>query len=346
MDGAVLLLSVVACCALIMAFMSQFISPGERWIFSTMGLLAPTLYVVNVVLALYWIIRWSWRIAIPIMIVLAIGANRVTLIVKMPLSKEYNTQSYRNTVKIMSFNMHGMRDDKLVRTTDQIVDYIIEESPDIICAQEVSDKLLYEPLNTRRKYHKYIYGSLGIYSRYPIINSRECFDSKDWYSGSSAYADVVIKGDTIRIFNNHLHSTRITKSDNKYLTSSMIVRDSNRTEHISNIVSRLQNNSVERSEQARLLRAEIERSPYRVIVCGDFNETPISYTYNTISKGLKDAFQVCGNNYSYTYRGFYNMLRIDYILMSPSITPLSYWVDESILLSDHLPIVVRVQINK
>ena len=66
-----------------------------------------------------------------------------------------------------------------------------------------------------------------------------------------------------------------------------------------------------------------------MIVCGDFNDTPISYTYRTMSRDLNDAFRKVGRGYSHTYRGFFNMLRIDYVLCSDEFAPLSYEVIDS-----------------
>mgnify|MGYP000783241517 FL=1 len=79
----------------------------------------------------------------------------------------------------------------------------------------------------------------------------------------------------------------------------------------------------------------------RRIVCGDFNDTPMSYVYRTMARGLRDAFRECGSGYSHTFRGFYNTLRIDYVL-SGGFEPLSYEV-LPVDYSDHHPVVVRLR---
>ncbi len=81
-----------------------------------------------------------------------------------------------------------------------------------------------------------------------------------------------------------------------------------------------------------------------VIVCGDFNDTPMSYVYRTMAKGLNDAFSRSGSGYSHTFRGFFNTLRIDYVLCSDSFEPISYEVP-AVDYSDHLPVVVRLKKN-
>ena len=44
---------------------------------------------------------------------------------------------------------------------------------------------------------------------------------------------------------------------------------------------------------------------------------------------MTDAFREVGRGYSHTYRGFFDMLRIDYVLCSDHFAPLSYEVVDS-----------------
>ncbi len=67
----------------------------------------------------------------------------------------------------------------------------------------------------------------------------------------------------------------------------------------------------------------------------------MSYVYRTMARGLRDAFRECGSGYSHTFRGFYNTLRIDYVL-SGGFEPLSYEV-LPVDYSDHHPVVVRLR---
>ena len=107
------------------------------------------------------------------------------------------------------------------------------------------------------------------------------------------------------------------------------------------MTERLYENSCTRSRQANIIREQIEQSPYPVIVCGDFNDVPMSYTYRTLASKLNDSFSEMGNGYSYTFCGFFDLLRIDYILSSKQFRTLSYEV-LPIKLSDHYPVMARV----
>ena len=91
-----------------------------------------------------------------------------------------------------------------------------------------------------------------------------------------------------------------------------------------NIIKKLRNAFKKRSAQAEKVAESIRQSPYPVIVCGDFNDTPASYTYQEISNDLIDSFEEKGKGTGSTYVGRFPWLRIDYILHSPSIQTLEY----------------------
>lgn len=83
---------------------------------------------------------------------------------------------------------------------------------------------------------------------------------------------------------------------------------------------------MKRAEQARQVHAIVQSTRSPLILCGDFNDTPVSYTYQTIRGDLlKDGFKSCGNGYGYTFHGFFDLLRIDFILYSQGIHPVSYY---------------------
>ena len=81
--------------------------------------------------------------------------------------------------------------------------------------------------------------------------------------------------------------------------------------------------------QADAVAEFLEGTPYTVIVCGDFNDTPVSYTIHKMTRDLSDVFRDVGRGFSHTYRGFFDMLRIDYIMCSSEFTPISYEVIDS-----------------
>lgn len=104
---------------------------------------------------------------------------------------------------------------------------------------------------------------------------------------------------------------------------------------VRNLVLKMKNNYLERAEQT-----DIKRSPYPVIVCGDFNDTPASYIYHRVRNGLTDGFQDAGNGYQYTFRQLYGLWRIDYVFYSESLKGQDYFSPD-VSYSDHNMVVWR-----
>lgn len=339
------IISFLLAATLLLTILSRFISPEIGGFLPILGLVAPAVYVANVVMAIYWVIYWQWRVALPIIIIVAVGTLQSPLFIKVPLTKSYDTTSYRNMVNVMSYNVRSFYGDDGEDSERDVAKYIESRKPDIICFQEFSSKdggVFKRNAPSLARYHMKQSDGLRIYSRYPILQSYSLFDEED----ISIVSDLLINKDTVRVINNHLFSTTITADDSRYLTSNRVVRDTNRKENIIEIASRYKQSCVERAKQASVVAQSIATSPYPTIVCGDFNDTPASFTYFKISRSLNDAFVESGRDYSYTYRGFLNLLRIDYILCSKSITPYKYEVDTQALYSDHLPVSAYLKINK
>ena len=172
---------------------------------------------------------------------------------------------------------------------------------------------------------------LAVYSKYPLIH-KTTIPIHTTGNGAN-YCDVAIGNDTIRLFNNHLQSNSLRPTEIDSLLSS-----SAQKEQLSTLNFQLSTNLALRAEQARTIRKYIDASPYPVVVCGDFNEVPVSYTYHHLSRGLKDAFLTTSwlrTGHTYVKHGL--GLRIDYILTSPSIRATQFRIDR-VPYSDHYPV--------
>lgn len=179
---------------------------------------------------------------------------------------------------------------------------------------------------------------IAVYSRFPILSARKLqYDSS--YNGSAIY-ELKINEDTITLINNHLESNKLTKAD-KAVYEEML-KDPNAhkvksgTQHL---VGKLAEASAIRAKQADVIAAEIaaSRHPY-IIVCGDFNDTAISYTHRVIAEKLDDAFTESGQGLGISYNQNKFYFRIDNILISKSLRAYNCTVDRSIKDSDHYPI--------
>lgn len=312
---------------------------------STVGLIAPFVYAAQLLLTLYWVVRWRVAMMIPMAVLTLFALFHISLFYKVALRRSYGEQEYERTaVKVITYNLRSFIGDDGERYLDSIVANIKKFNPDILCIQEcgfndMADSLL-EPLNTLPHTVSRAQLSPMIYSRYPILRAGRVDTMKNF-----VWADLAMREDTVRVFSVHLHTTAISSDDSRYIERREFLDDVNGDEKLRSIVSRLASNNRNRAVQADTLAAMIASSPYPVIVCGDFNDTPASYTYRTVSDNMKDAFREAGRGYSYTYRGFFDLLRIDYVLCSEEFEPLSYGVVDSMRYSDHYPVFVRLRYN-
>ena len=313
------------------------LDPRECGEISTLGLVAPFIYVIQTLLMFYWIVRWRPFVAVPMIIISLMGVFQLSLFYKLELRRVYTESNLRpkydkKALNVVTYNVRSFIDDNGERCIDSLVNVIKALNPDILCLQEmgfseIADSLL-EPLRPMPRSLSRVNLSPAIYSRYPIIKASRIDTMKNY-----VWADIVIKKDktredTIRVFNNHLHSTAIRRDDNSYIENHEYLEDDSLGK-VKSMINRLTVNNRERAFQADTLAKIVTESPYPVIVCGDFNDTPVSYTYRTVARDLNDSYRKVGRGYSHTYRGFFDMLRIDYILCSDEFEPLSYEVVDS-----------------
>ena len=136
------------------------------------------------------------------------------------------------------------------------------------------------------------------------------------------YVDVLVGIDTIRIYNAHLQSFRLKKKSLELFDEKI---DMNEIQNESKpLLVQLYRSSLKRSKQVDVLAAHIESCRFKVILAGDFNDTPISYTYNRLTRILTDGFKEGGSGIGTTYKGPLFGLRIDYIMHSKGLSVRNY----------------------
>lgn len=351
--------------ALIMAYLSTGISPERNWVFAFFGLGAPFLFLGNILMLLVWIIRWRWWALVPA-ITLLIGVGHLGTLVQFDFRKEYASQETRTrtadgeTLSVLTYNVHGFTRGEehhsgYLRHADSIAAYIRQLSPDIICFQEYETMQASDVEHLNKLYrdwpyrsYNFIYGGnnnigygTAIFSRLPILSAqRMIFDQS---SNSLLMADLVdAAGDTLRLFNNHLQSTQVDETSQDRVERLDVRGEEGTKQFVRSLGSRLKANYRRRAVQVDTVSRLIAASPYPVIVLGDFNDTPVSYTYKKMRGDLEDTFTNAGSGFAYTYNRLFSMLRIDYIFHSSVYDTQEYRSDD-LPWSDHNPVFVQLR---
>lgn len=341
LTNIVLLINLVAAVCLALVYLSVYVSPAKIWAPALVGLAYPYILFVNVVFGLYWLFVRAKYALVSLVVVLA-GFNHLT---------NYFQFDARHTDKkglvICSYNVKGFYQNgykEAPENAQNILDFLKEKKPDIVCFQEISllNKRGFDGFREKfdleglPKYAdaKRSHGPVTL-SNFPIINSGETHFANT--GNMIVFTDVVTKTDTLRIFNCHLESYRFTPDDISSLDSISLARKTQNMKEVRLFGSKLKKAFIKRAEQAEYLRKMVDESPYPVIICGDFNDTPVSYTYNTVLGNLKDAFVQSGVGIGNTYLGRLPSFRIDYILHSPIFEAYNFEIDH-VDYSDHYPV--------
>ena len=150
---------------------------------------------------------------------------------------------------------------------------------------------------------------------------------------------MLIKEDTIRVYNIHLASNWFNTADYSFMQHPQRRKIK---EGILGLMDRMKKSFRKRAKEVDLIKQHMSASPYPIIICGDFNDTPVSYAYNSIKGNLIDAFSYSGKGIG---DSFVNIpaLRIDYILHDSSFKSTNYQKHRKIL-SDHYPISCEISI--
>jgi len=347
---------------LLLACMSCYISPALAWPLSFLGLVFP----VIVVLLFFFLMLWAvWRKKI-------FWLNLLALLLCWPFIRTIIAFHFpadeAKGLKLMSYNvrnfdLYNWSGNK--KTRSKIFSLLGKENPDIICFQEfytddegfhnaeyLRDSLGYKyhymhvtydrwyKNTSQMKWHHLLWG-LAVFSRHEIIDTGLVkFQNPD--GNQCIYADIKVNGKTLRVYNTHLQSMHLGYDD--YDTIEELSENQNTQWYkIRNIIKKMKTAYTKRAQQAREVHEHVSKYEGQKIVCGDFNDSPVSYSYQTISGGLNDAFVQRGKGFGQSFRSKLGVFRIDFILPDPSIQVNSY---RSIRreLSDHYPVVVSLSL--
>jgi endonuclease/exonuclease/phosphatase family metal-dependent hydrolase len=183
-----------------------------------------------------------------------------------------------------------------------------------------------------------------IFSKFPIINKQTISPLPIAYNSIFQYVDVIVQSDTVRVFNIHLQSLSLSVDNLKYIDNPIKNKDTVYAESKS-IMSKLKKGFVKRWVQANRVKEEIDKSPYPIIVCGDFNDVPNSYAYCKIGDNLQNAFVKKGAGFGRTYSGISPTLRIDNIFADKKFT-IEQFTTIPKKLSDHFPVIADISIKR
>ena len=142
-----------------------------------------------------------------------------------------------------------------------------------------------------------------------------------------------------RVYNCHFESYNISMSGILRSVRRQARDALKETEH------KMRRGITRRPRQVNQVMENISKSPVPAFVCGDFNDSPMSYTYYRLSKGRDDSFRKAGEWFGSTFSFLWPLLRIDYVLLPHQFEALSHRTPHKPY-SDHYPVVTEVSVEE
>ncbi|GEM62148.1 hypothetical protein SF1_01300 [Sphingobacterium faecium NBRC 15299] len=323
-----------------LSFLALYVSPETIVLFQWIGVVLPVLLLCNLLFLIIGLYKRSWYSICPIIAILA-NYHYYPHKFQMHRPEEGNLAE----IKFATYNVHEFKMSYNISSMEHIADYFSTNQVNTICLQEVPADLTEADLKRVFKDMPHIvttkgggkHFQLAILSKYPLDSiSTISFPERP---NCALFADMMVNNEKVRIVNCHLQTTNWNQ------VKGTLLYEEETGASWTDALGIISSNFKFRGRQVDSLRSILDRSPYPLIVSGDFNNTPVSYGYKTIKGELKDAYLEAGNGYGYSYRYFMKLFRIDFVLYSGTKLKAANYRTGALDYSDHLPVLVDIGLN-
>jgi len=360
-------LNVLALVVLLLSCMAAYINPNIFWQLSFIGFAFPVVLLVNVFFLVLWLIKKSKFAFLPLIAIMLSWKF-------IHASFAYNfTQQTESGLKLMTWNVKNFdlyNWSHNQETRINMMQLIASENPDVICLQEYySNNQFFHNTEYIRDTlgYKYFYfppavenirqpkgkvqttlwkngplvqqWGVATFSKYPITDTGTIrFNNTN--SNRCIYTNVKVSNQQVRIYNVHFQSIHLGYNDYAAIDSMEETQQTNWTS-VKNILRKMKLAYNRRSLQANAVNQSMDNYKGAELLCGDFNDVPVSYTYQTVKQNLQDAFVEKGSGFGATFVNRFSIFRIDYVLPDKNIKVNSCKTIRKPL-SDHYPVCVSL----
>ena len=336
-----LVLQMIATVFTIVALFGGNVSPVGNSARAMLVYILPILIFLNILLLVYWIIRRKWLFALIPIVTIACCIPYIGTIYQFRFGNGEKTQG---GLKIATYNVAMFNRETSGFMAQDILAEMRRQKVDILCLQEYNE-ISGDKKNSNSYKEYFPYMAVGredmvIYSRYPITGKKTILFEDT--NNSAMWADIDVKGNDIRVFNVHLQTTGINGTLHQAAKLSSQHHDVTTNKLLDAIYGNYTWGLMFRSGQAITVANEKRESQLPVILCGDFNDVPYSFVYNTMLGDMVDGFKECGKGWMYTFRGK-KAVRIDYIFHDAALKGVEYYKSE-LTYSDHYPVFMKIRL--
>ncbi len=353
--------NVIAIVLLCISPLAWKISPLKTNLFSYIGLFFGFILFLNLFYLIFWMFFSKWKLALISLIALVACFKPITTFFPLHFLQDKKPEK---TLKILTYNVENFRNEYQKNAKEHpILEYIAKTDADIVCLQEymisktgnsmisqrdvnsILNQYPYRSITGLESSGRYHILGLACFSKYPIKETHEIiFDAS--YNGAAVYT-ININDSLYTVANVHLESNRITAEDKKLYSDFLQNKDSVNLDVVTaNIRNRMGRAYRKRAGQVKKVTNYIAKQQTNgTVICGDLNDTPISYAYKNLKGGLTDAYASTGLGFGITYHEDFFLFRIDYIFHSENMKAYKTKVDK-ITYSDHYPVHTYLEIKE
>jgi endonuclease/exonuclease/phosphatase family metal-dependent hydrolase len=333
------LLNIVLTVVTFSAYLLPFLAPKAFPLLSVLTLFMPLFFVFNALFFFYWGVQFKKRMILS-GLVLLMGITFINKFYKFS-AKDFPESEKDFTV--MSYNVRLLNVFKWIDRDDvpsQIVSFINDKNPDIVCIQEYSTSA---DIDLKVYPYKYILMAgdqiktgQAIFSKFPIINEGNIVFPNS--NNNVIFADIKKGKETIRVYNMHLQSIKISP-DVTEINDDINAINQSKSQKLFNRISKA---FKQQQQQAELFKEHKKDCQYPLIICGDMNNSAFSYVYRNIKGKLRDSFEEAGKGFGATYKFRYYPARIDYIFADEKMKVKKFESFSNFENSDHYPIMAKL----
>lgn len=340
--------------AMLGAWGCRFVAPSVFMPIAYLGLGFPLILIIYIIWIVVLLIFGAWRqllLLLPTVICIPIMWDTFPV----NISKKTVVDARAKTFSLLTYNVGAFLYRK--DAASGIARLIEKEDFDVVCLQEYivfrakeneyfSKLLLHYPYSTVGDMSVDSHNRVVTLSKHKIVKSGVA--SKGKGNNKAIYSDIVIGKDTIRVVNVHLASNHISHIDKQEIDSiSHGLKVEKVKDKIHTLDKKVTNNYVIREQMAKDIDSVTAHSKLKVVLCGDFNDVPVSYTYNKV-KGEKfsDANEDLGWGYNYTFREAPFYFCIDHILYQTDGFDCMSYERIKVPYSDHYPSMAQFSIKQ
>jgi endonuclease/exonuclease/phosphatase family metal-dependent hydrolase len=359
-------LNIIALIILLLSCLAVYIDPNTFWQLSFIGFAFPVVLIINILFVILWTVKLNRFVFIPLLTIVMLWK-----FVHSSFALNFSSDPIKSGIKVMSWNVKNFdlyNWSQNVRTRSNMMALIERENPDVICLQEFySNNQVFHNMEFLRDtlHYKYCYfppavelfkqpktplqktlwkhgpliqqWGVAIFSKFPIADTGS-INFNNALTNKCIYAGIQFGQKLVRVYNVHFQSIHLGYND--YATiEGLEEKQEGDWKGIKGILRKMKHAYTRRALQAKAVRQSLDDYDGEKILCGDFNDVPVSFTYNTVRQDLNDAFIEKGNGFGATFVNRLSIFRIDQVFVQPAIAVKSYRIVHQPL-SDHYPVCV------